>query len=253
MEGFDRSHWGLPSVRAETWGGFVFVNLDAGAPPLLASMADLPERFKAYRLEDMRVGRRWVRRLAANWKTWVENSRENYHTPIAHREALRRMGRPANSTLYRMWGVPDVYLVNSGWIGGGIQVPDEHFPFLEGLGEEDRQHQHLLLFYPNFVLNLLPDHMAYHQLFPEGPEATTVVSTKCFPRSVMERPDFSARLAPYYEPAELFLPEDWALCEGVQRGLRAGLGRPGRYHPQEAPCHAFANWLIDRVVGRASA
>jgi hypothetical protein len=152
-----------------------------------------------------------------------------------------------------MWGVADVYLVNSGWIGGGIQVPDEHFPFLEDLGEDDRQHQRLLLFYPNFVLNLLPDHMAYHQLFPEGPESTTVVSTKCFPRSVMERSDFAARLAPYYEPAELFLPEDWGLCEGVQRGLRAGLGRPGRYHSQEAPCHAFANWVIDRVVGRGNA
>jgi glycine betaine catabolism A len=229
------------------------VNFDPDSPPLSSSMADIPERFKAYRLEEMRVTRRWAKRLNTNWKVWVENSRENYHTPIAHRESLRRMGRPANSTPYRLWGVPGVYLVNSGWIGGGLQVPDAHFPFLEALCEEDLQHTHLVLFYPNFIVNLLPDHMAYHQLFPEGPELTTVASTKCFPVSVIARPDFETRLGPYYEPAELFLPEDWAVCERVQRGVRGRLGHPGRFHPQEAPCHAFGNWVLDRVVGRSPA
>ena len=207
-ESFDPRAWGLHRVRAEVWGGFICINFDADAPPLSSSMADMPERFKTYRLEDMRVTRRWVKRLTANWKVWVENSRENYHTPVAHRESLRRMGRPASSTLYRLWGVEGVYVVNSGWIGGGLQVPDEHFPFLEGLGEEDLQHTHLLLFYPNFLLNFLPDHIAYHQLFPEGPESTTVVSTKCFPKAVIERPDFAERTGPYYTPAELFLAED---------------------------------------------
>jgi phenylpropionate dioxygenase-like ring-hydroxylating dioxygenase large terminal subunit len=252
-ECFDKAAWSLPALRTETWGGFIFVNFDDGAAPLSTSMGDLQERFKNYRLEDMRVTRRWTRRLEANWKTWVENSRENYHTPVAHRESLRRMGRPASSTQYRMWGQPGVYLVNSGWIGGGLQVPDAHFPFLADLCEEDLQHTHLILFYPNFIFNLLPDHMAYHQLFPEGPESTTVVSTKCFPTSVIARPGFESRLGPYYEPAELFLAEDWAICEGVQRGVRGRLGAPGRFHPQEAPCHAFANWLLDRVVGRPAA
>ena len=40
------------------------------------------------------------------------------------------------------------------------------------------------------------------------------------------------------------------MCEHVQRGLQGGLYRPGRYHSQEAPCHAFANYVLDKVVGR---
>ncbi|MCZ2108351.1 MAG: Rieske 2Fe-2S domain-containing protein, partial [Dehalococcoidia bacterium] len=31
----DRGKFGLPEIRLETWGGFVFVNFDEGAPPLL--------------------------------------------------------------------------------------------------------------------------------------------------------------------------------------------------------------------------
>jgi len=249
-ENFDMRDWGLMPVRTETWGGFVFVNFDETAPPLRAAMGDLQERFAAYKIDDMRTTRTWTRRVAANWKVWVENSRENLHTPIAHRESLRSMKRPPDSTIYRTTGRPGIYQITSGAIGGGLQVPDDHFPFLDGLSEHDRSHTHLIVFYPHFLLNLLPDHMAYHQLFPEGPESTTVVSGKCFPAAVIARPDFEQATKPYYDPMEIFLPEDWGVCEILQRGVRSRLARPGRYSVQEAACHDFANWLLDRIVGR---
>jgi choline monooxygenase len=249
-ENFLQSDFGLVPIRCESWGGFVFINFDPASRPLLECMGSLPERFKAYPLGDMRTTRTWIRQVDANWKVWVENSRENLHTPIAHRESLQRMKRPPNSTIYHTTGVSGVYQVTSGVISGGLQVPDAHFPFFDGLSEEDRSHTHLIVFYPHFLLNLLPDHMAYHQLFPEGPERTTVVSGKCFPRSAIAQPDFERAVRDYYEPAEIFLPEDWAVCEVLQRGMRGRLARPGRYSVQEQACYDFANYVLDHVVGR---
>jgi phenylpropionate dioxygenase-like ring-hydroxylating dioxygenase large terminal subunit len=250
VEDFSLDDFGLMPIRCESWGGFVFINFDPTSRPLLERMGSLPERFAAYPLEDMRTTRVWTRRVEANWKVWVENSRENLHTPIAHRESLRRMRRPPNSTIYQTTGVAGVYQVTSGAISGGLQVPDQHFPFIDGLSEEDRSRTHLIVCYPHFLFNLLPDHMAYHQLFPEGPEHTTVVSGKCFPRVAIGRRDFEEIVRHYYEPLEVFLPEDWAVCEALQRGVRGRLARPGRYSLQEQACHDFANWVLDRVVGR---
>lgn len=46
MEGvanFDKAAFCLPPVRVETWGGFIFVNLDEQAPSLAAWLGDIPQ------------------------------------------------------------------------------------------------------------------------------------------------------------------------------------------------------------------
>ncbi len=48
----------LGRVRVDTWGGFVFVNLDAGAPPLLEFLDPLPTMLAPYHLDQMRLPRR---------------------------------------------------------------------------------------------------------------------------------------------------------------------------------------------------
>ena len=47
----------LGAVRAECWGGFVFVNFDPDAEPLLDYLQPLPELLAAYHLERMRFPR----------------------------------------------------------------------------------------------------------------------------------------------------------------------------------------------------
>ena len=86
--GFDKSRHNLPSIRAETWGGFVFINFDQDAPSLATSLGDLKERFRDYALEDMKVTKKWENVFNANWKIWVENSREGYHVGTVHRGSL---------------------------------------------------------------------------------------------------------------------------------------------------------------------
>ena len=60
----------LGAVRAECWGGFVFVNLDPDAEPLLDYLQPLPELLAAYHLDRMRLPRRTRRRSSPRTGRW---------------------------------------------------------------------------------------------------------------------------------------------------------------------------------------
>jgi choline monooxygenase len=248
--GFDKKQCALPSVRTEMWGGFVFINFDPDAEPLMTSLADLPERFKAYRMDEMVVTRKWVNKINCNWKVWVENSREGYHVPIAHRGSLNRFYPGSKVEPFTARGKPGVYEINSGNNENGLYIPrNPVFPMIEGLSDEDREKTHFMVFYPHLLLNLPPDRITFHQYFPEGPEWTTLITWCCFPKSTIAREDFERAVPDYYAPMDLFIAEDKEICEVQQRGLRGRLAAPGRYSPKhERTVYQFVRYLLDRMI-----
>src|SRR6202023_714863 len=86
--GFDPAEYGLLSVRLESWGGVFFVKVDAGGPGLAGQLGDLPQLFASYGFADMVCVRRKEYDLACNWKLYVENAMEDYHTPTVHRKSI---------------------------------------------------------------------------------------------------------------------------------------------------------------------
>jgi phenylpropionate dioxygenase-like ring-hydroxylating dioxygenase large terminal subunit len=79
---------GLASVRCELWGGFVFVNMDPTAEPLLDFLAPLPDLLGAYHLEEMRLRAYQSTILPANWKVVVDAFNEAYHVQGTHPQLL---------------------------------------------------------------------------------------------------------------------------------------------------------------------
>ena len=79
----------LPTVRVETWQGFVFVNLDADAAPLGPRLGPLDAIVAPYRMQDMV----WVSSTQWdcpwNWKLLVENFMEAYHHLGPHGQSLQ--------------------------------------------------------------------------------------------------------------------------------------------------------------------
>jgi phenylpropionate dioxygenase-like ring-hydroxylating dioxygenase large terminal subunit len=78
----------LAPVAVDTWGGFVFVNLDADAEPLLDYLDPLPALLGPYHLEQMRLRASLSTIIDANWKAVVDAFNEGYHVQGLHRQIL---------------------------------------------------------------------------------------------------------------------------------------------------------------------
>ena len=251
-KGFDKSEHSLPNVRTELWGGFVFINFDDDAESLIDSMKGLPERFKDYKLEEMVVVRKWENRFKANWKIWVENSREGYHVRTVHKPSFDTFYPDAKLSEFNAVGVEGVYTINSSDVETGLYVPrNPTLPFIESLSEEDKDKTHFMAYYPHLLMNMPPDRITFHQYFPEGPEWTRIITWCCFPKTTVELDHFEKDFEEKYVPAMLmFIGEDKGICEVVHRGIVGRLANPCRFSPQEEKTvHEFSNYVLDHVLG----
>jgi len=78
----------LAPVKVDCWGGFVFVNLDLDAPPLLDYLDPLPALLAPYHLASMRFRAHQSTVLPANWKVVVDAFNEAYHVQGTHPQLL---------------------------------------------------------------------------------------------------------------------------------------------------------------------
>jgi phenylpropionate dioxygenase-like ring-hydroxylating dioxygenase large terminal subunit len=76
----------LLKVRTESWAGFIFVNFDDQAEPLLDVIAPMPEHFAHWKIENC-YRTAYVGKLAnANWKVCAEAFLEAHHVICTHPE-----------------------------------------------------------------------------------------------------------------------------------------------------------------------
>lgn len=78
----------LADVLVDTWGGFVFVNLDPDAEPLLDFLDPLPTLLAPYHLDQLRFRACLSTVLPANWKVVVDAFNEGYHVQGTHPQIL---------------------------------------------------------------------------------------------------------------------------------------------------------------------
>ena len=86
--GFNKADYGLIPVRRESWGGFMFIALDPHCDPLVDYLGNAIETFAPYGFEHMICTRRKEYDLACNWKLYVENAMEDYHTATVHHVSI---------------------------------------------------------------------------------------------------------------------------------------------------------------------
>jgi nitrite reductase/ring-hydroxylating ferredoxin subunit len=78
----------LHEVRAESFGGFLFVNIDADAMPLLEYLDPLPRLLAPYHLDRMRLRSYRTTIIDANWKAVIDAFNEGYHVQGLHPQIL---------------------------------------------------------------------------------------------------------------------------------------------------------------------
>ena len=108
----------LPEAQVGTWGGFVFVNPDLGAPPLEEYLGVLPEHFEQWPLEDRWLSAHIVRTMPCNWKVALEAFIEAYHTVAVHPQLLTTAAD--SLTEYDIYGPHVSRMVTA------VGIPSEH-------------------------------------------------------------------------------------------------------------------------------
>ena len=78
----------LREIRAEAWGGTVFVNFDVTAMPLRESLEPFATLMDLYNVERMSTLWWKATEVPANWKLCVEAFLEGYHVPQTHPQMM---------------------------------------------------------------------------------------------------------------------------------------------------------------------
>jgi phenylpropionate dioxygenase-like ring-hydroxylating dioxygenase large terminal subunit len=94
--------WPLKSVQVDTWGGFVFINLDPEAGPLSEFLGTLPEHFVNWPLEKRYKQVHVAKVLRCNWKLAQEAFMESWHVVATHAQLLPGIGDTISK--YDQWG-----------------------------------------------------------------------------------------------------------------------------------------------------
>jgi len=93
----DRKDWGdalqdadvtLQPVKAASWGGWVFINMDPASESLADFLGEAKTRLDPFEMNKMRYV--WRKRviMPCNWKTAQEAFMEGYHVQTTHRQLL---------------------------------------------------------------------------------------------------------------------------------------------------------------------
>lgn len=246
-EGFDKARYGLTSIRLETWEGFVFINFDDGAASLRSYLGNLPDYLTSHNLAEMVCVRRREYDLACNWKIYLENAMEEYHTPTVHKLSIGAQVTVREASTGAWDGM---YMPTKQTIALLREDLDSAFPSIPTLNAKSASGIYFAVIYPMTFFAFTQDCLWWLQQFPQGASRTKVVIGSCFPRTTVALPDFEERVEKYYRRWDKSLPEDNAISELQQAGLSSSLSRPGRLSFHEPVVRDIANWVLDHVLDK---
>ena len=98
----DKSEFGLTPVQADTWGGWVFINMDLTAGPLADFIHDLAEHFEDWHPEARYIEAHVGKVMKCNWKAAQEAFMEAFHVITTHPQLLAGIGD--ENSQYDVWG-----------------------------------------------------------------------------------------------------------------------------------------------------
>jgi choline monooxygenase len=238
---------GLLPVRVESWGCFLFVNLDPDARPLREWLGDLPDRLARFPLDQLQLVRRRDFLVEANWKLIAENFMEYYHLPWVHPELCSISGFKDH---YRYQG-PGMY---TGMCTSPLSRDDAtmrfDLPIMPGLQRFEAQSAFWFLIFPNVALFLLPDHLFTLLLRADGPQRTVEIAGMLVHPDALNDPQAEAKIDRVLSFWGMVNDQDIQAVEGVQKGLQVRAYPGGRLcYRFEEPLHRFQNMVIDRMTG----
>lgn len=250
MPDVDRVEHGLHKVHLREWLGYAWVSL-ADEPPsfeddvqgaVAERLGDL-ESIERYETQDLEVGRRITYDVQANWKLIIENFMECYHCATIHPELTEVLPEFAD-------GFAAQYFVGHGAEfaedAQGFTVDgSEGFNKLPGVADEQDRRYYAITVKPTVFINLVPDHVIVHRMFPLAADRTVVECDWLYSKDVVASgKDVSRSVELFHRVNE----QDFEACERTQPAMSSRAYRHGGVLvPAEHHIGAFHDWLQSQI------
>lgn len=98
----DKENFNLPTIQVDTWGGWVFINMDEQAQSLQQYLGVLPAHFERWTPQDTVKVVHIEKIIPCNWKIGWEAFIESYHTVQTHPQIMAYTGD--SNSQYDIWG-----------------------------------------------------------------------------------------------------------------------------------------------------
>ncbi len=254
MPDLDRSALGLTPVHVREWLGYVWVCLASEPPPferdvtgaVMTRLGDLAS-IQRYAVESLALGRRERYDVAANWKLIVENFMECYHCATIHPELVSVLPEFAQ-------GYAAQYYVGHGaefgaGIAGFTVDGSPGVTTIPTLAPEQDRRYYAVTIRPQVFVNLVPDHVILHRMYPLAPDRTLVECDWLFlPQVVAAGTDLAASVELFHR-VNL---QDFAACERCQPAMGSrGYAAGGVLVPSEHHLGEFHDWVRAALAGPA--
>jgi Rieske 2Fe-2S family protein len=251
MTDIDRDEYGLNRVHLREWLGYVWVCLAEDPPSfedqVIGTVTERlgdPAAIDKYNVENLSLGRRIKYDVKANWKLIVENFMECYHCATIHPELVEVLPEFAE-------GYAAQYYVGHGALfGDGIEgFTVDGSPGLDRIPsiapEQDRRY-YAATIRPQVFLNLVPDHVILHRMFPLAADRTIVECDWLYlPDVVRAGKDLDKSVELFHRVNQ----QDFEACERCQPAMSSRTyARGGVLVPTEHHISDFHAWFTERVL-----
>jgi glycine betaine catabolism A len=254
MPDVDRDAYGLIPVALREWLGYAWLCL-AAAPPsfedtvIAAATQRLgsPAAIESYGVSGLSVGRRITYDVAANWKLIVENFMECYHCAAIHPEltsVLPEFTSGFAAQYYVGHGAEFAAAVSGFTVDGSAgfgRLP-------QVTAEQDRRY-YAITVRPQVFINLVPDHVILHRMFPLAADRTTVVCDWLFDPAVTNAGQDVSRSVELFDRVNR---QDFDACERTQPSMSSrayregGVLVPSEHHIAEFHAWVAAHGVLDQ-------
>ncbi|MFP5022682.1 aromatic ring-hydroxylating oxygenase subunit alpha [Pseudonocardia phyllosphaerae] len=246
MPDVDKTEFGLHKVHVREWLGYVWLCLAAEPPSFddtvigdVTTRLGAPEAIVGYDVENLKLGRRISYDVAANWKQIVENFMECYHCATIHPELTEVLPEFAD-------GLAAQYFVGHGAEFGedvqGFTVDGSAglAPIPGVTADQDRRY-YAITVRPTVFINLVPDHVVFHRMFPLAADRTLVVCDWLYLPEVV---DSGADIDKSVELFHRVNQQDFEACERCQVAMDSrSYAKGGVLVPSEHHIGEFHDWV----------
>jgi glycine betaine catabolism A len=243
VTGFRLDDYPLRQAAVDVWAGNIFLNLAENPAPLMQQLDGVAERFRGWRMDELRSKRQIVYDVAANWKLIIHNYSECLHCPGVH-PALQKLSHYLSG---------ENEPAEPGVLGGRMRLRDgigtlsldgrPCRPCLPGLSAEECRYVYFYASLPNLLLSMHPDYAMTHTLWPRGVDRTEIVCDLLFHPDAIAAPDFDPDdTVAFWDRTNR---QDWHVCEQMQLGLNSRAYRPGPYSHREELLYGFDQLIIE--------